>query len=178
MNSSWDDHMGIYGRPTVHPKSDYSPSTVGQSWFVLRLRNSWQFWKTATPAIPTNWLLVADRWYHNTSRTIRYLGCGQDGHVIKCWYIFQCRKFGKKTGRTFKLLLRFMVISDVYRSFIPNYTTFIKYCLTPRISKLPESKFYGPGGHNGRSCLQSRANFHWYWALQIVLIIEIVISPQ
>ena len=33
----------------------------------------------------------------------------------------------------------FMVISDVYRSFIPNETTFTKYCLTQWIPKLPGS---------------------------------------
>ena len=32
-----------------------------------------------------------------------------------------------------------MVISDVYRSYIPNKTTFAEYCLTQWISKLPRS---------------------------------------
>ena len=40
------------------------------------------------------------------------------------------------TGPTYKLILSFTVISDVYRSFIPNKTTFTKYCLTQWISKL------------------------------------------
>ena len=30
----------------------------------------------------------------------------------------------------YKLLLNFMVSSGVYRSFIPNKNTFIKYCFT------------------------------------------------
>ena len=30
----------------------------------------------------------------------------------------------------YKLLMSFMVIWDVYRSFIPDDTTFTKYCLT------------------------------------------------
>ena len=36
----------------------------------------------------------------------------------------------------YKLLLSLMVISDVHSSFIPNKTTFNKYCLTQWISKL------------------------------------------
>ena len=47
------------------------------------------------------------------------------------WIIF--------TGPMYKLLSRFTVISDVYRSFIRNKTTFTKYCLTQWISKLPWS---------------------------------------
>ena len=44
-----------------------------------------------------------------------------DCHYI--WYnrLYQCKKLGKIfTGPMYKLLLSFMVISDVYRSFIPN----------------------------------------------------------
>ena len=52
----------------------------------------------------------------------------------------QCQKLGKKfTGPMFKLLLRFTVISNVYRSCMPNKTTSAKYCLTQWISKLPGS---------------------------------------
>ena len=43
------------------------------------------------------------------------------------------------TGLKHKSFLSFMVISDVNRSFIPNKTTFTKYCLTHWISKLPRS---------------------------------------
>ena len=43
------------------------------------------------------------------------------------------------TGLTNKLLLSFIVISDMYRSYIPNQTTFTKYFLTQWISKLPGS---------------------------------------
>ena len=39
----------------------------------------------------------------------------------------------------YKLLLSLMVISAICRSFIPNRTTFAKYCLTHWISKLPVS---------------------------------------
>ena len=50
------------------------------------------------------------------------------------------KKFGEIfTGSSFKLLLSFMVISDVYRSFLRNKTIFIKFCLTQWISKLPGS---------------------------------------
>ena len=41
----------------------------------------------------------------------------------------------------YKLLLSFMIISGVYGSFImfiPNKTTFTKYCLTQWIPKLPD----------------------------------------
>ena len=36
------------------------------------------------------------------------------------------------TGLTYKLLLSFTIISDVYRSFIPNKTTFSQYFLLRR----------------------------------------------
>ena len=50
--------------------------------------------------------------------------------VFSCHY--QCHKLRKIfTGLTYKLLLRFKVISGVYRSFIPNKTMLTKYCLTP-----------------------------------------------
>ena len=39
----------------------------------------------------------------------------------------------------YKLLLSFIVISDIYKSFIPNKTTFTQYCLSQCISKLPGS---------------------------------------
>ena len=52
----------------------------------------------------------------------------------------QCQKSGKIfTGMTYKLLSSFTVISDAYRTFIPNKTTFTKYCFTQWISKLPRS---------------------------------------
>ena len=37
----------------------------------------------------------------------------------------------------YKLLVIFIIISGVYRSFIPKKTTSTKYCLTQWISKLP-----------------------------------------
>ena len=37
----------------------------------------------------------------------------------------------------YTLLLSFLVILDVYRSFILNQIMFTKYCLTDWISKLP-----------------------------------------
>ena len=56
------------------------------------------------------------------------------------YMILQCRKLGKIfTCPTHKLFLSFMLISDVYRSFIPNKTTFTKHCLTQWISKFPGS---------------------------------------
>ena len=42
-------------------------------------------------------------------------------------------------GPTYKLLLSFTVISDVYRSFIQNKTTFTKYCLIQWMPKLLRS---------------------------------------
>ena len=58
------------------------------------------------------------------------------------------------------VLLSFTVILNVNMSFIPNKTTYTKYCLTQWISKLPESfeihwvsnavtgQLYGSGGHS------------------------------
>ena len=43
------------------------------------------------------------------------------------------------TGLMYKLLVIFIIISGVYRSFIPKKPTFTKYCLTKWISKLPGS---------------------------------------
>ena len=80
-----------------------------------------------------------------------------------------CQKLGKNIYRSdVKVTLSFMVISYAYCSFVPNKTTFSKYCLTKWISKLPESfeiqlskaheavpgKFHGSGGHNKCHCLQ------------------------
>ena len=39
----------------------------------------------------------------------------------------------------YKLFVSFIVISDVYKSFIPNKATFTKYCLTQWILKLSRS---------------------------------------
>ena len=51
-----------------------------------------------------------------------------------------CKKLGKiSVGQIYRLLLGFAIISDFYMSFIPNKTTFTKYCLTQWISKLPGS---------------------------------------
>ena len=74
----------------------------------------------------------------------------------------QCYKLGKIfTCSTYKLLLCFTVIPDVYKSFFPNKTTYTKYCLTQWISKLSvRGKFLGSGGHSKRNYLQDRANFH------------------
>ena len=68
-------------------------------------------------------------------------------------------------GLTFKLLLRFMVILDVYRPFVWNKTTFIKNRLTPvdlwnPLNKAVPGKFHGSGGHSKCNSLQDRANFH------------------
>ena len=66
---------------------------------------------------------------------------------------YQCHKLGKMfTGLTCKLLLRFKVISGVYRSFIPNKTMLTKYCLTPwelwnPLSKAVFGRFHWSGGH-------------------------------
>ena len=67
-------------------------------------------------------------------------------------------------------ILIFMVISDVYSSFIPIKTTFTKYCFTA-VMLLPGSfeiywvrqylvNFYGSGMHSNCNCLQDLANFH------------------
>ena len=61
-------------------------------------------------------------------------------------YIIQCQKLGKVyTDPMCQLLLSFRVISNVYRSFVPNKTTFIKHCL-PRLDFKAPSKFHGVVG--------------------------------
>ena len=76
-------------------------------------------------------------------------------------------------------------VSYVYRSFIPNRTTFTMYCLTKWISKLPGSfqihrvkavpgKFHGCGRHSKHNCLQERAHFHRFQAWQIVQIFNTI----
>ena len=93
----------------------------------------------------------------------------------------------KITSPTYKILLRFMVISDVYRSFIPNKTAFTKYCLTQWISKLPHKlwnslskalpdQFHISGGQSKRNCLQDQGNFRRSQASQIVLILNTVMG--
>ena len=60
--------------------------------------------------------------------------------ITKFGYYISVKKRRKIfTVLTYKLLLIFMVISDVYRSFIQNKTMFTKYCLTQWISKLQGS---------------------------------------
>ena len=61
-------------------------------------------------------------------------------HSLEHWAIQQdhCRKLGKLfTGPSYKLLLSFAILSYVHMSYIPNETTFTKYCLSQWISKLP-----------------------------------------
>ena len=54
--------------------------------------------------------------------------------------VLQCQKLGKIfTGPANKSLLSFIVISDVYKSCIPDKTTFIRYCITQWVSKLHRS---------------------------------------
>ena len=60
------------------------------------------------------------------------------------------------TGQMYKLPLSFRVISEVYKSSIPNRTKFIKYCLTQWISMV----LWRYGGHSKYNCIQLRANFH------------------
>ena len=66
------------------------------------------------------------------------------------------------TGPTFKLLLCFTSIPDIYNSFIRNKTTFTKYLRAwylPSKEVVP-GKFYGSRWYSKHNCLQDRANFH------------------
>ena len=59
--------------------------------------------------------------------------------IILMWH-HQCKKLGNIfAGQRYKLCSCFMVISDVYKSFIPNRNTSIWYCFTQWITKLPGS---------------------------------------
>ena len=81
----------------------------------------------------------------------------------------------------YKLLLSFMIIWDVDRSFIRDKTTFTKYCLPQWISKLPGNslskavpgEFHGSGRHSKCNCLPDRANFHKSQAWQIVMFLTL-----
>ena len=79
-----------------------------------------------------------------------------------------------------------MVISDVYKSFIPNKTIFIKYCLTQWISKFPGSfeihwvrqylvNFMGLVGIVNTIVYKTMSNFHKSQAWQIDPISNIAI---
>ena len=68
----------------------------------------------------------------------------QIGLFLNTAYVLQLTHNSAKTrkiftGPTYRLLLRFTIISDVYRSLIWNKTTFTKHCLTQWISKLLRS---------------------------------------
>ena len=61
-----------------------------------------------------------------------------------------------------------------YRSFIPNKTTFIKYCITPKqlgnpLSKAIPGKFHG-SGHWWAQLFTRPSQFHWSRAWQVILI--------
>ena len=73
-------------------------------------------------------------------------GCGCPG-FLHCQIInsdgttymmlYRCQNFKQIfPGLTYNLLLRFTVILDVYRFFIPNKTALAEYCLTQWVSKL------------------------------------------
>ena len=97
------------------------------------------------------------------------------GEFIMFVICHQCKKICNIfTGTSYRLLLSFTVISDVYKSFIPHKTTFTKYCPTQWISKLwnPLSKtvpgkFHGSGGQSKPNCLKGRVNFHRSRAWQL-----------
>ena len=97
--------------------------------------------------------------------------------------ICQCQKWGKIfTGPTYKLLLSFTVISDVYRSFILYKLHILSTVLFSGfqssrelwnpLSKAVPGKFHGSDGHSKCSCLQDRTNFHRSQAWQIALIFK------
>ena len=84
-----------------------------------------------------------------------------------------------------KLLLSFTVISDVYKSFIPNKGIFTKYWLIQWISKLPGSfeihwvrqylvNFHRSCSRSKHNCLPDGANYDSSQSWQIVLIFNAV----
>ena len=66
----------------------------------------------------------------------RYNAALKVTHVLKEIFMAVSEISKISTGLTNKLPLSFTIISKVYRSFIPNRTTFTKYCFTQWISKL------------------------------------------
>ena len=104
-----------------------------------------------------------------------------------CHVIIAVKQSGKTfTGLKYNLLLSFNIVSDVFRSFIPNEITFTEHCYIQWISKLPKlwnpqikavpGKFHGSLRHSKCNCLQDRANFQRSQAWQIVLIFNIAID--
>ena len=91
--------------------------------------------------------------------------------------LVQCQKLGKIfTGPTYKLILSFTVISDVYCSFMPNKTKFTKYCLTQWISDLPGRELWNPlsnavlGKFHGSQLFIKLSQFSQVSGMAIVLI--------
>ena len=78
-------------------------------------------------------------WRHTATWAVALSCCGLRCQSQVCMgniTVYQSQKWAKIfTGATYKLFFSFSVISDVYRSFIPNKSTFTKYCLTQWISK-------------------------------------------
>ena len=85
------------------------------------------------------------------------------------------------TGPTQNERLNFMIISDVYRSFffeiklhllrtvwLNAFESFRE--LWSSLSNAVPGKFYGSDKYDKCKSLQDRANFHRYWAWQVVLI--------
>ena len=112
---------------TCSPRSKQTSKLIGVGplWIFLTKGQ----WPLVTPAkfpchvMTSSWNCTL-QWYNN------------------CWNychgtLSQCQKLGKiVTGLTLELLLSFMVISDVYGSFITNKSTFTKCGLTQWILKL------------------------------------------
>ena len=100
------------------------------------------------------------------------------------WY--QYKKLGKIfTGRTYKLLLKFTVISEVYRSLfqvklhLPSNSYSLNFKAPRELENPPIKgvlgKFHGSGGHNKHKCLQNWSNFT---GLGHVLIFNTVVLSQ
>ena len=77
--------------------------------------------------------------------------------------------------------MSYMVISDVYRSFIPNKTASTKYCLTQIDFIAPQAlpgKFQQSGGQTQCNSLLDWANFYRSLAWQIFLIFNTEIGMK
>ena len=96
--------------------------------------------------------------------------------LVGYWYPIFWSRVGSSCD--VKITLGFTAIVDVFRSFIPNKTTFAKYYLTQWISNLSGSfeihwvsqyLVNFTGLESKLDCLQNRANFHRSRAWQIAI---------
>ena len=126
-------------------------------WLSFSLRYLWYSCNGNTIeshwAIPIHPCMLFNRACHSRGHWL-----GQCPAAIS-YAVWKIRKIFRSP--TYMLLLNlYMVISDVYRSFIPNKT------------KAVPGKFHRSGGQSKRNYLQDRTSLHTSWVKQIVPVLN------